>query len=122
MVSVCRPVCVSRQTLSFQTSQGYVPDAIWCDFSYRTHDFEPFTSSCLGHPNHSIKRYWDVIGRVVLGRGLAILRQFTCTAISNGRMERNYTAHVECLEYMYVTLMRSCCQTVIEANGGHFRY
>ena len=28
-----------------------MPGAIWCDFSYRTHDFEPFASSCLGHPN-----------------------------------------------------------------------
>ena len=45
MVSVCRPVYVSRQTLSFKTSQGYVPDA------YRAHDFELFASSCLGHPN-----------------------------------------------------------------------
>ena len=51
MVSNCRPVCVSRQTLTFKTSQGYVPDARWYDFSYRTHDFEPFASSCLGHPN-----------------------------------------------------------------------
>ena len=51
MVSVCRPVCVFRQTLSFWKSQGYVPHARWCDFSYRTHDFEPFASSCLGRPN-----------------------------------------------------------------------
>ena len=29
-------------------------------------------------------------------RRLASVRRFTCTAISNGRMERNYTAHVEC--------------------------
>ena len=58
-----------------------------------------------------IKRSWDVIGRVVRSRGLAIVRRFTCTAISNGRMQRNYTAHVECLGYMYmyVTLMRSRC-------------
>ena len=51
MVSVCMPGCVSRQTLNFLTSQRYVPDARWCDFLYRTHDFEPFASSCLGHPN-----------------------------------------------------------------------
>ena len=93
-----------------------MPGARWCDFSYRTHDFEPFESSCLGHPN------WDVIGRVFRRRGLANVRRFTYTAISNGRMERNYTAHVECLGYMYVTLMRSRCHTVIEANGGHSRY
>ena len=36
-------------------------------------------------------------------------RQFTCTVICNGRMERNFTAHVECLRY--VTSMRSRCQT-----------
>ena len=71
------------------------------------------------HGLRSIKLNLDVIGRVVRRRGLANVRQFTCTAISNGR---NYTAHVECLEYMYVTLMRSCCHTVMEANGGHSRY
>ena len=65
-----------------------------------------------------IKRNWDVIGRVFRRRGLATERRFTYTAISNGRMEWNYTAHVECLAYMYVTLKR----TVIEANGGHSRY
>ena len=95
----------------------------WCDFSYRTHDFEPFASSYLGHPNRlTLKRNWDVIGRVVRRKGPANVRRFTCTSISNGRMERNYTAHVECVGYMYVTLMRSRCQTVIEANGGHSRY
>ena len=31
-----------------------------------------------------------------------------------------YTSHVEWLRY--VTSMRSRCQTVIEANGGHTRY
>ena len=67
MVSVCRPVCVSRQTLSFQTSQGYVPDAIWCDFSYRTHDFEPFTSSCLGHPNRTAFIQSSVTGMSSVG-------------------------------------------------------
>ena len=65
---------------------------------------------------------WDVIGRGFRRRGLANVRRFTCTAISNGRMERNYTAHVECQGYMYVPLVRSRCQTVIEANGGHSRY
>ena len=69
-----------------------------------------------------IKRNWDVIGRVFRRRGLANPRRFTHTAISNGRMERNYTVHVECLGYMYVTLTRSRYQTVIEANGGHSRY
>ena len=126
MVSVSRPVCVSRQTLSFKTSQGYVSDARWYDFSYRTHDFEPFASSCFW-PSKSpdlnpIKRYWDAIGRVVRRQELVNVRQFTYTAISNGRLERNYTAHVECLGYMYVTLMRSRCQTVIEANGGNSMY
>ena len=67
-----------------------------------------------------IKRNWDVISRVVRRQGLANVRRFTCTLISYGRMERNYTAHVECLGY--VTLMRSRCQTVIEATGGHSRY
>ena len=82
----------------------------WCDFSYRAHALNP------------IKHDWDVIGRVFRRRGLANVRRFTYTAISNGRMERNYTAHVECLGYMYVTLMRSRCHTVIEVNGGHSRY
>ena len=53
-----------------------------------------------------INRNWDAIGRVVRRRGLANVRRFSCKAISNGRMERNYTAHVECLKYMYVTLVR----------------
>ena len=44
-----------------------------------------------------IKRNWDVISRMFRRRGLANERRFTLTAISNGRMERNYTAHVECL-------------------------
>ena len=48
-----------------------------------------------------IKHNWDVIGRVVRRQGLANVRQFTCPAISNGRMERNYTAHVKCLGYMH---------------------
>ena len=94
-----------------------MPGARWCDFLYRIHDFEPFASSCLGHPNRltliQIKRNWDVIGRVFRRQGLANERRFTYTASSNGRMERNYTAHVECLGYMYVTLMRSRYHTVI---------
>ena len=71
-----------------------------------------------------IKRNWDVIGRVFRRRGLANERRFTYTAISSGRIERNYTAHIKCLGYMYmyVTLMCSRCHTVIEANGGHFMY
>ena len=69
-----------------------------------------------------INRNWNVIGRVFRRRGFANIRRFTYTAISNGRMERNYTAHVECLGYIYVTLMRSPCNTVIEANSGHSRY
>ena len=52
--------------------------------------------------------------------GLANVRRFSSTA--NGRKERNYTAHVECLGYLYVTLVRSRCQTVIEANGGYSMY
>ena len=78
----------------------------------------PFESPDL----NPIKRNWDVIGRVVRRRALANVRRFTCTAISNGRMERNYTAHVKCLGYIYVPLMHSRCPTVIEANGGHSRY
>ena len=42
-----------------------------------------------------IKGNWNVIGRVFRRRGLANVRRFTYTAISNGRMEQNYTAHVE---------------------------
>ena len=75
-----------------------MPDARWCDFSYRTHDFEPFATSCLGHPNCLTiiqLSVTDGIGRVVRRRGLANVKQLTCTAISNGRMERNYTAHAE---------------------------
>ena len=59
------------------------------------------------HYLNLIKCYWYVIGRVFRRRGLANVRRFTCTTISNGQMERNYTANVECLGYMYVTLMRS---------------
>ena len=97
-----------------------------CAISYIAHTTLSFcklmpwpSESPVLNPN---KRNWDVIGRVVRRRGLANVRRFTCTAISNGRMEWNYTAHVECLGYIYVTLMRSCCQTVIEANGGYSRY
>ena len=67
MVSVCRPVCVARQILSFTTSQGYVPDARWCDLSYRTHEFEPFASSCLGHPNRLTLIKFSVIGMSSVG-------------------------------------------------------
>ena len=67
MVSVCRPVCVSRQTLSFWKSQGYVPDARWCDFSYRTHDFEPFASSCLGRPNRLTLLQLSITGMSSVG-------------------------------------------------------
>ena len=79
-----------------------MPDARWCDFSYRTHDFELFASSCLGYPNRLTLIQLSVIG-MVRRRGLANVRRFTCTAIFNGRMERNNTAHVECLGNMYVT-------------------
>ena len=75
-----------------------MPDARWCDFSYRTHDFEPFASSCLGHPNRLTLIQLSVIGMPsvgCLGDGdLPMQDAFSCTAISNGRMERNYTAHV----------------------------
>ena len=120
----CQYVCLDK----LLDITGYVPDARWCDFSYLTHDFEPFASSCLGHPNHltliqlSVIGMSSVFGRVVRRQRLANERGFTSTAISNGWMERNYTAHDECLGYMYVTLMRSHCQTVIDANGGHSRY
>ena len=60
MVSVCRPVCVSRQTLSFYRVMCH--HAIWCDFSYRTHDFKHFASSCLGHPNRLTSIQLSVIG------------------------------------------------------------
>ena len=39
-----------------------MPDARWCDFSYGTHDFEPFASSCLAHPNRLTLIQLSVIG------------------------------------------------------------
>ena len=85
---------------------------------------EPLASPCLGHPNRPTLIQLTGMSSVgCLGeRVLANVRRFTCTAISNGQMERNYTAHVECLGYMYVTLMRSRCHTVIGANCRHPRY
>ena len=44
-----------------------MPDARWCDFSYRTHDFEPFASSCLGHPNRLTLIQLSVIGMSSVG-------------------------------------------------------
>ena len=58
-----------------------------------------FASSCLGQSNRPIKRNLDVMSRVVKRRGFANVGQFICTPISNGPMEQNYTAHVECLGY-----------------------
>ena len=55
-----------------------------------------------------------------VGWGDGALPIFTCTANCNGRMERNYTSHVECLRH--VTSMRSRIQTVIEAICGQTRY
>ena len=89
--------------------------------SHIAHTTELFASSCLGHPNRLTLIQLSVMG-MVRRRGLANVRRFTCTAIFNGWMERNNTAHVECLGNKYATLMRSRCQTVIEANGGHSRY
>ena len=39
-----------------------MPGARWCDFSSRTHDFEPFASSCLGHPNRLALIQLSIIG------------------------------------------------------------
>ena len=47
-----------------------------------------------------IKHNCDVIGRVFRRQRLTNVRWFTCTSFSNGRMERNYTGHVECLGYV----------------------
>ena len=44
-----------------------MPDARWCDLSYRTHDFEPFASSCLGHPNRLTLIQESVIGMSSVG-------------------------------------------------------
>ena len=70
-----------------------------------------------------IKHNCYVVGSVFRRGGLATVRtvrRLTCTEICNGRMERNYTAHVRCLRY--VISMCSRCQTVIKANCGHTRY
>ena len=58
---------MSKQTLIVQTSHGYMPGARWCDFSYHTHDFEPFASSCLGHPNRLTLIKLSVIGMSSVG-------------------------------------------------------
>ena len=94
---------MSRQT--FKTSQGLclMQDGATSHTAH-TPVFEPFVSSqsyCFALAIQiAIKHNWDVIGRVVRRRGLANLGQFTCTAICNGRMGRNYTSHVECLRYV----------------------
>ena len=44
-----------------------MPVAKWCDISYRTHDFEPFASSCLGHPNRVTLIQLSVIGMSSVG-------------------------------------------------------
>ena len=99
MVSVCRPVCVSRQTL--KTSQGLclMQDGATSNTAH-TADFEPLQAhrvdvlpwSSKSPDLNPIKHNWDVIGRVVRRRCLTNIRQFTCTAICNGQMERNYTS------------------------------
>ena len=104
-----------------------MPDARCCDFSYRHTTLsllQAHRANVLPWPSKSpdlnpIKHNWDVIDRVVRRPGLATVKRLTCTEICNGRMERNYTAHVKCLRY--VSSMCSRCQTVIEANGGHTR-
>ena len=96
----------TAHTLDFETLQAHRVDVL--PWSSKSPDLNP------------IKHNWDVISRVVRRRGVANLRQFTCTVICNGRMERNNTSHVKRLRY--VTSMRSRFQTVIEASGGHTRY
>ena len=121
MVSVCRPVCVSRQTITW--GMCLVQDGWTSHIAHTTLSLLQLIPWSSKSPDHNpIKRNWHAIGRVFSRRVVANVRQFTCTAISNVRMERNYTALVECLGYMYVTWMRRRCQTVIEANGGHSRY
>ena len=44
-----------------------MPGARWCDFSYRTHDFEHFASSCLGHPNRLSLIQLSAIGMPSVG-------------------------------------------------------
>ena len=96
-------MCV-KTNLKLLDITGYVPDARWCNFSNRTHDFLTL-SKLMPWPSKSpdlnpIKRNWDVIGRVVWRRGLTNVRRCTCTTFSYGRMERNYTGHVKCLGYV----------------------
>ena len=98
-----------------------MPGARWCDFSYRTHDFETFASSCLGHPNRLTLIQLSVIGMSSVG------------CLGDGDLPMKEDLHIQPflmdglngktqLGYMYVTLVRSRCHTVIEANGGHSRY
>ena len=98
-----------------------MPDARWCVFSYRTHDFEPFASSCLGHPNRLTLIQLSVIGMPSIGclgdgdlpmQDDFHVRQFLMDGW-NGITQRMY---------MYMALVRSRCQTVIAENGGHSRY
>ena len=107
MVSLCRPECVSRQT--FYTSQGLC--LMQDGATRRTLSLlQAQRVNVLPWPSKSPDlnpdwHNWNVIVRVVRRRCLANIRQFTCTAICNGRMERNYTSHDECLRY--VESMRS---------------
>ena len=88
-----------------------MPGARWCDFSYRTHDFEPFASACLGHPNHLTLIKLSVIGMLSVG------------CLGDGDLPMKDDLHIQqILMDVWKTLMRSRCHTVIEANGGHSWY
>ena len=63
MVSVCRPLCASRQTI--KKSQVYATDAGLCNFLYRTHDSEPFRAhrvNVLPSPNRLTLIQFSIVG------------------------------------------------------------
>ena len=69
-----------------------------------------------------IKHYWDVIGRVFRRRRLTNVRWFV--HVHHFLMDgwNGITQGMLNVWGMYVTLMGSCCKTVIEANDSHSRY
>ena len=97
-----------------------MPVAGWCDFSYRTHDSEPFARvKVLPWPSKSpdlnpVEHIWDYIDRMVRRRGPVNVRQY----YSN--LQWNAIAQRTCLRY--VASMRSRCQADTQVNIGHTRY
>ena len=85
---------MSRQT--FKTSQGLCLMRTLSLLQAHRVNVLPWPSKS---PDlNPIKHNWDTIGRVVRRWGIANIRQFTRTAICNGRMERNYTSHAAVCE------------------------